>query len=337
MMRKQLMKQSATLLLVVTLVSLAFIWRAMPHALSPGPHLEAPSETVDLGAVVAGETAHGAIPIRNGGNELLSIRAAYGECGCTTVSVPKMTLGPGERTTIDVTFNSRGYTRDVTKQVTILSDAAEGPLSVVRFHVYVSFAAALDRQSVDLTEASYGSVGPTSFVTILRDPASASGGDAVELLGVPADVQAILDPVWHHEGAIMTRRLALRLSPVRAPRPYDESMAVRVGAATLPLGLQYVVSPLLHAQPAVGLIQTSKDHQIDIDLAGPAVANVRASDRDGKLSAVVTRAGGHLALIVRPILQTIRPDGDYDVVAVSYESRDGQRKESLEVPVRILP
>lgn len=58
---------------------------------------------------------------------------------------------------------------------------------------------------------------------------------------------------------------------------------------------------------------------------------------DGKVTAALRRLGPARAeLEVRPTLHGRSPDGDYDSIGVQYTVDRGKRRETLEIPVRIV-
>jgi hypothetical protein len=187
---------------------------------------------------------------------------------------------------------------------------------------------------VDLGSTPFGALGQPQFITALRDPKRSSPIEAIVLDGLPPDVQYVVDPEWRQDGTSQTRRVRLQLVPARTPRSYDETVTMRVGDAVFPVRLHYVIAPVLRARPLVGFLQLAKRDHIQIELQGPKVDDLRVSSRSGFVIGQLTDQGK--GLLVRLSDGAAPSSHDYDVVDVSYRVSGSDRRESMEVPIRIV-
>ncbi len=101
--------------------------------------------------------------LTNLGDEVLTITNVKAACGCTTTSLPKSNLAPGESVGLEVALDTRGYTGSVIKSVEVSSNDPTTPSLVLRlaglvkamkpgFHIAVSELDRLFYLLVDLRE-----------------------------------------------------------------------------------------------------------------------------------------------------------------------------------------
>jgi len=76
----------------------------------------------DFGRIQAGEIAEHSFVLRNKGQKALTITGTVASCGCTSSSVRKKSLAPGEETFLDVKFNSKGYSGAITQFIYVNTD-----------------------------------------------------------------------------------------------------------------------------------------------------------------------------------------------------------------------
>lgn len=78
---------------------------------------------VDLGTISHGEVVSYTFSFSNRGNSALVIKDLIPDCGCTDVQLSKKVIMPGEKATVEVIFNSRGWHGSQYKSVSIVSNA----------------------------------------------------------------------------------------------------------------------------------------------------------------------------------------------------------------------
>jgi hypothetical protein len=78
----------------------------------------------DFGTIVEGEQVLCYFGYTNGGGEDLLITSVEASCGCTTPSWSEEPLGPGERGSLEIIFDTSGRSGIQRKVVTVMSNAA---------------------------------------------------------------------------------------------------------------------------------------------------------------------------------------------------------------------
>ncbi|HCX99338.1 MAG TPA: hypothetical protein DG754_04280 [Bacteroidales bacterium] len=91
---------------------------------------------VDLGTISHGEVVSYTFSFSNRGNAALVIKDLIPDCGCTDVQLSKKVITPGEKATVEVIFNSRGWHGSQYKSVSIVSNATT-PIRSVTIKVNV--------------------------------------------------------------------------------------------------------------------------------------------------------------------------------------------------------
>ena len=86
------------------------------------------SYTWDFGQVKEGEIPEHSFTLENKSDKTLTIKDVNTSCGCTASRVDKKILAPGEATTIDVKFKSKGYSGAVKQYVYVHTDSIDKPI-----------------------------------------------------------------------------------------------------------------------------------------------------------------------------------------------------------------
>lgn len=94
--------------------------------------------TFDLGKIDRGTVATKRLTLKNVGTEKLDVGNVEVSCGCTGTVVSNKELKPGDTTSLLITFNSKNFSGQVHKSVTINSNAAGAPRTVVEFSATVT-------------------------------------------------------------------------------------------------------------------------------------------------------------------------------------------------------
>lgn len=104
-----------------------------------GPAAAQPKLTVDggtklsLGSMKRGDVVDRTITLRNTGNATLELGNVEVSCGCTGAVTSSKSVAPGKTATVKITFNSKNFSGQVHKTVTILSNAPGQERTVVEF------------------------------------------------------------------------------------------------------------------------------------------------------------------------------------------------------------
>ena len=87
----------------------------------------------DFGTVKQGAILRHDFVLKNQTRNTLKINSVHTSCGCTASQADKKSLLPQESTTIKVTFNSRGYSGQVTQFVYVNTDNPD--LAIIKFTI----------------------------------------------------------------------------------------------------------------------------------------------------------------------------------------------------------
>ncbi|MEW6352194.1 MAG: DUF1573 domain-containing protein [Thermodesulfobacteriota bacterium] len=102
------------------------------------PVLSADAGEKDLGEVRYGDAASAMVPLRNKGQALLEITRLTSTCGCTTATVTRKQLAPGEQAELTISFNARGIEPGrKTQSVFVHSNDPQNPVTQIRTFVTV--------------------------------------------------------------------------------------------------------------------------------------------------------------------------------------------------------
>lgn len=100
----------------------------------PQPMLRVAEGTkLDLGTINRGKVVEKKISLKNIGNETLVIGKVITSCGCTGTVVSEDHIPPGESGTLLITFNSKNFSGTIHKTVTVNSNSAGGPETLIEF------------------------------------------------------------------------------------------------------------------------------------------------------------------------------------------------------------
>ncbi|MCX6584145.1 MAG: DUF1573 domain-containing protein [Candidatus Aminicenantes bacterium] len=78
--------------------------------------------TIDFGEVDSGGEVNVKFDFENAGDSVLIIKNVSTTCGCTTTQLEKLEYQPGEKGSIPVKFNSKGYSGKTSKTITVSSN-----------------------------------------------------------------------------------------------------------------------------------------------------------------------------------------------------------------------
>src|SRR5208283_709756 len=99
----------------------------------PAPHISFDAVDFDFGKISADAKVTHRYKVTNTGQAPLNITGVNPACGCTSTVLGKCTLGPGEGTEIEVTFNPAGYQGPAHKSIQVVSDDPATPRVFLTF------------------------------------------------------------------------------------------------------------------------------------------------------------------------------------------------------------
>ncbi len=90
-------------------------------------------EKFDLGKIDKGVVKTKQLTLKNVGTDTLKLGNVEVSCGCTGTVVSNKTLRSGDTTSLLITFNSRNFSGPVHKSLTINSNSADAPRTLIEF------------------------------------------------------------------------------------------------------------------------------------------------------------------------------------------------------------
>jgi hypothetical protein len=123
-MNKQFIPRSLAAGLIGLVLAIAL---AGPGLAAKLPKIQFKVDTWDFGKVKQGAVLDHEFVFKNVGDVKLNIGNVETSCGCTAALVSDKALEPGQEGRIKVSFNSAGYTGDVSKYVYVDSDDPDKP------------------------------------------------------------------------------------------------------------------------------------------------------------------------------------------------------------------
>ena len=103
--------------IICILISIVLFPTLCISADSNVPIVSLSTKVIDMGTIIKGETYNSTVTITNAGSAPLKIRKITTSCGCTAALLDKSTIKPGEYSTLQIKFNSKGFKGHVTKKV----------------------------------------------------------------------------------------------------------------------------------------------------------------------------------------------------------------------------
>jgi hypothetical protein len=103
-----------------------FIFSGYLEALDE-PKIVFDNKKIDFGQAIQGVELTQSFSFENAGGSLLTIEKIRTSCGCTAALASKESLKPGEKGDIEVTFNTRGYSGEVSKYIYVYTNDPKNP------------------------------------------------------------------------------------------------------------------------------------------------------------------------------------------------------------------
>ena len=85
----------------------------------------------DFGQVKEGKVVKHTFILKNDGHKTLTIKEVHTSCGCTASEIKQKVLRPRENSSLNVSFNSKGYRGEAKQFVYVNTDDIDKP--VIRF------------------------------------------------------------------------------------------------------------------------------------------------------------------------------------------------------------
>jgi len=142
------------------------------------PRLEVVGGTkLDFGEISRGKKIDHTVTLKNIGSQTLVLGKVEASCGCTGALMSDTNIEPGKTGTMVISFNSQNFSGPVHKTVTVNSNDAEAPRTVIEFRGNVFQEVTLEPQHFWFKDAE---VGRTNIATIV---VKNSGKQKLEVTG----------------------------------------------------------------------------------------------------------------------------------------------------------
>lgn len=87
------------------------------------PELKFSEDFYDFGSIVQGEVVSHTFHFHNAGNDVLIVKDLIPDCGCTQPKIDKKILNPGEESSVEVIFDSKGWHGSQYKAVAVRTNS----------------------------------------------------------------------------------------------------------------------------------------------------------------------------------------------------------------------
>lgn len=87
------------------------------------PDLKFREDFYDFGSIVEGEVVSHTFHFYNAGDDVLIVKDLIPDCGCTRPKIDKKVLNPGEESTVEVIFDSKGWHGSQYKSVALRTNS----------------------------------------------------------------------------------------------------------------------------------------------------------------------------------------------------------------------
>ena len=145
--------------------------------------------TVDLNPDIGASSAVAVFKYENKGDTPVHIKAVKPQCGCTTAALAKSDVAPGEKGEIKATFNVGALTGVQTKTITVETDDAKAPQTVLTFKATI--AQLLELQP---TFVFWQADEPAQPKTIIAKAAKGMNVKNIEVISPSADFTTKVEP-----------------------------------------------------------------------------------------------------------------------------------------------
>ena len=112
----------------------------------------------DMGTVNRGQMAQKKVVFKNIGTDTLIVGQVEVSCGCTGTVVSNNRVAPGKTGELLISFNSSGYAGEIHKSVTVNSNSADNPKTLIEFTTTVVEEVILDPRTLYFRNSEMGKV-----------------------------------------------------------------------------------------------------------------------------------------------------------------------------------
>ncbi|HEX9080963.1 MAG TPA: DUF1573 domain-containing protein [Holophagaceae bacterium] len=257
----------------------------------------------DFGRITPDRKVSTKFHVTNTGNAILSITQVRPSCGCTATVLGKWSIGPGESTDLETTFDPHGQRGTVRKSMEVVCNDPKTP------QVTLTFEANVVQEIMPSVDALY-------LVAARSVPAHASvryspgDGEPVKITEARAPGAGFLAFSWHPEGkdAVLDVTFDGRQVPKGQFRGV-ETATVRFTnprLPQLPLDVQWELKPYIQANPSTLVFEGTAGTDLHTRLV--------LKQADGKPFRVTAMSCSMPQLRVQGLMQAAAPQQVLDIV-----------------------
>ncbi len=130
-LRKHLVSIKALMAILFFCLGVSLVYSQSAAKVLPAQYSQEENLVWDFGQVKEGSISRHVFSLRNNPGNTLNIKEVSSSCGCTISKVRRRVLAPGEATSIEVSFNSKGYSAGTQQYVYVHTDSLDNP--IIRF------------------------------------------------------------------------------------------------------------------------------------------------------------------------------------------------------------
>ncbi|WP_291270818.1 DUF1573 domain-containing protein [Geothrix sp.] len=214
----------------------------------------------DFGRITPDRKAAAKYRVTNTGNAILSITQVRPSCGCTATVLGKWSIGPGEGTDLEATFDPKGLKGGVRKSIEVVCNDPKTPT------VSLTLEAEVVQEIMPSVESVYFHLVPKSATTRGSVRYASGNGEAVQLLDAKAPGAPFLSFGYRQEGKDVVLEVAFDGRKVPAGRFRGvEQATVRFSNPRmnqLPLNIQWELKPSIQTSPMELVFQDAPGREL---------------------------------------------------------------------------
>lgn len=144
------------------------LWASLVFAEEIVPKVSIPEPEYNFGLVHQGDIVKRSFVVNNSGKGTLQILRVVPSCGCTAAVAKSSTLGPGDSTTVDVEFDTRGFSGEKEKSIRIVTNDPDSPITVLNLKGQIGVDVNLEPQRLFFGEVNKNQTVERSFKISIR-------------------------------------------------------------------------------------------------------------------------------------------------------------------------
>jgi hypothetical protein len=163
------------------------------------PKVSFPGAPWDFGQVLQDQAVCHQFEVKNLGKDTLFISRVKPACGCTSAPLTRDVVAPGESVWLDVTFNTKKFSGDVTKSVAVFCNDPDNPQATFQFTASVNstrtkVAPLVEPADLGQLVPNRESQASVSFINLGQEPYKLTLADWPKSWLSPSWTEKVVDP-----------------------------------------------------------------------------------------------------------------------------------------------